>query len=209
MIGVTYQIVSDKATPALRELIESYTPARFAARVGPKLQQLTEEHLAALGPNVKGYPSTRFWEKFARNVRWIPREDGVAIAILPAIVNGRQVGLRQSVFGGTIVPQSVSMLAIPISPVSYGHVPSDFPNLFLLKTVKGAFLCQHGEEISGKTGRVIGRRGLGGHVGRRIRANINFLFKLTASVTQTGNRNVLPGDDEYMQGAIAAAGGAN
>jgi hypothetical protein len=227
----TIRIVSDTATPALRELMDQLTPARLAGRVGPKLQRLTMEHLAALGGNVKGYPSTRFYEKFARNVRWLPDERGVAVAILPAVVQGRTVGLGLRVFGGTITPQSVKMLAIPISPVSYGHVPSDFPNLFLLKTIKGAYLCQKGEQISEKC-HVIGSthavgykrvqrlvkqadgsmqltdvrvavRG-GGNVGRRVRADLVFLFKLVASVTQEGNRDVLPSDDEYLATALQA-----
>ena len=196
------RIVSDTATPALREFIESNTPARVGARIGPPLQRLTMEHLASLGSNVKGWPSTRFYEKFARNVRWMPDEGGVAVAILPAVIQGRTVGLGLRVFGGTIKPQSVSMLAIPISPVSYGHVPSDFPNLFLLKTAKGAYLCQKGEQISEKTGHVIGRTRLGGNVGRRVRADLIFLFKLVASVTQEGNRDVLPSDEEYLDTAL-------
>jgi hypothetical protein len=207
--GTAIRIVSDTATPALREWMAALTPDRLAARIGPPLQKLTMEHLAGLGSNVKGWPSTGFFEKFARNVRWVPDEQGVAVAILPAIVNGRTVGLRRVVFGGDpITPQTVSMLAIPISPVSYGHVPSDFPNLFLVKTVKGAYLCQRGEAVSEKTGHVIGqRRGLGGNVGRRIRAHLNFLFKLAASVNPPGNRDVLPSDEELLNVALTAASG--
>ena len=208
--GISIKIVSDDATPALRELMESLTPARFAGRVGPRLAELTETHLAALGLNVKGYPSTGFYEKFARNVRWLPQPTGVAVAILPAIINGRQAGLALRVFGGTITPQTVNMLAIPISPVSYGHVPSDFPGLFLLKTPKGAYLCQKGEQISEKTGRSIkAGRGQGGNAGRRIKADLVFLFKLAASVTQAGDREVLPSDDELLETAARAAYGYN
>ncbi len=211
MIGVAVKVVFDSANPALREKIDSLTPARLAGRVGPAAQRLTIEHLAALGPNAKGYPSTRFYEKFARNVRWIPEANGVSVAILPAIINGRQVGLGLRVFGGTITAQTVKMLAIPLSPVSYGHVPSDFPNLFLIKTVKGAYLVQRGEEISSKTNRVIGTRKLGGNAGRRIRAELNFLFKLQASVTQEGNRDVLPSAQDYFVTAAHAVleGGRN
>ena len=206
--GTTIKVVSDDATPALRELMESLTPARFAGRVGPRLQELTETHLAALGPNSKGYPSTGFYEKFARNVRWLPQPNGVAVAILPAVINGRQVGLGLRVFGGTITPQTVDMLAIPISPVSYGHVPSDFPGLFLLKTAKGAYLVQRGDQISEKTGRPLrAGRGMGGNAGRRIAADLVFLFKLMASVTQAGDREVLPSDDELIETAMRAARG--
>ena len=156
MVGTRIKIVSDTATPGLREVIASYTPARFAARVGPALQKLTMTHLAGLGPNQRGYPTTHFYEKFARRVQWLPEPNGVSVAILPAIVNGRLTGLGLRVFGGTITPVTVKMLAIPISPVSYGHAPSDFPGLFLLKTLKGAYLVQRGQ--SEKSGGRIGRR---------------------------------------------------
>ena len=208
-VAVTISLVSDTATPALREMMEQLTPARFAGRVGPKLAELTETHLAAMGSNVKGYPSTGFYEKFARNVRWLPQPTGVAVAILPAIINGRQAGLGLRVFGGTITPQTAKMLAIPISPVSYGHVPSDFPNLFLLKTVKGAYLCQHGEAMAGAKGQTKIARGQGGNVGRRLKADLIFLFKLAASVTQDGNRDVLPSDEELLETAARAAYGYN
>jgi len=207
MISPTITVTSDTATPELERWARELTPKRFAGRVGPAVQRLTMEHLAALGTNVKGWPSTRFYEKFARNVRWVPQANGVAIAILPAVVNGRQVGLAQRVFGGVINPVNVRMLAIPISPVSYGHVPSDFPNLFLLKTPKGAYLVQRGQEVSEKTGRLVGRTRMGGTAGRRLRAELIFLFKLTASVSQEGNREVLPSDNVILEVAIRAAQG--
>ena len=208
--GISILITEDTTTPQLQRWMNELGAERLAARIGPPLQQLTMEHLAALGPNRKGYPTTRFYEKFARNVRWIPHPKGVAIAVLPVVINGRLVGLAQRVFGGVIKPVSVSMLAISISPVSYGKVPADFPNLFLLPTPKGAYLVQRGTEISAKTGNVVGRSRLGGNAGRRLRAELNFLFKLVSSVTQEGNREVLPSDEELLQIALdSAAGGLN
>lgn len=204
--GVAIRVQSDTATPALRDMLAGLTPARVAARIGPPLQTLTMEHLAGLGSNVKGWPSTGFYEKFARNVRWMPDAGGVAIAILPAVIQGRVVGLRLRVFGGTIQPTTVQMLAIPISPVSYSKVPSDFSDLFLLRTARGAYLCQRGQQISEKTGRVIGRLGSGGRAGYKLHAEIRFLFKLQASVTQAGNRAVLPSDDDLLVAAMEAAG---
>jgi len=202
--NITIKITQDTATGALVSAMAKVAPRDLAGRVGEAGQRLVREHLAKLGPNAQGWPSTGFYEKFSDNVRWLPAEGGVYIAILPALINGRQVGLRLRVFGGTIQPQNVDMLAIPISPVSYGHVPSDFPNLFLLKTAKGAYLVQRGQDVSPKTGRLIGRRNPGGNAGRTLRAELNFLYKLTASVTQAGNRSVLPSDEELLQTALNA-----
>ena len=206
---VDIKVISDTASPALAELLAKYTPARAAARVGPPLQKLFMTHLAALGGNSRGWPSTRFYEKFARNVRWLPMANGVTIAILPAVVNGRTVGLAQRVYGGTITPQTAKALAIPISPVSYGRVPSDFTGLFLLKTPKGAYLVQSGEQIFEQTGRTVGLRKGGGNAGRRIRASLIFLFKLVASVTQDPDPDVLPTQTEINETALAALAANN
>lgn len=204
----TIRIESDTATPALRELRAKLTPERFASHVGPALANLTRDHLAKLGPNVQGWPTTHFYQKFAGNVRWLPAENGVAVVILPAVVKGRLVSLAQRVFGGTIMPRTAKMLAIPISPASYGKGPGDFQNLFLIITAKGAFLVQRGETVSENTGRTNAGRGLGGHAGRRLRAELRFLFVLRAGVSQAGNRQVLPGHDEFLAAAITAAKGA-
>jgi hypothetical protein len=196
-ISITF---NDEALPALEKKMAALTPARLAGKLGPACARITEEHLAALGPNAKGWPTTRFYEKFARNVRWFPDDDGVTVAILPAIVNGRQVGLAQRYFGGTITPKTAKALAIPISPVSYGKVPSDFQKLFLLKTGKGAYLVQAGESIN-PAGRVVKGAFPGARrsEARRRGAALNFLFKLVASVTQSGDPTVLPTDEEYLE----------
>ena len=208
-LGTSIRLIADTATPALREKIAQYTPAQFAARVGPALQQLTAQHLCALGPNRRGWPTTHFYEKFARGVQWHPEANGVSVAILPAIIRGRPVGLGLRVFGGAITPQTAKMLAIPISSASYGHVPGDFPDLFLLKTLKGAYLVRRSQAAPEKSGGAIGRTRSSGNAGRRGAAELDFLFQLTASVTQTGDRNVLPSDRDILQTALNAARGQN
>ena len=214
MTPITISLISDTATPAIKALAAGLTPARLAERVGPALQTLTRDHLAALGPNKQDYPTTRFYEKFADQTRWLPAEYGLVIQILPAIVNGRVVGLGLRVFGGTITPQTVDRLAVPISPISYGHVPSDFPNLFLVKTATGAYLCQDQTLHKLPNGRRAGFGSLGGNAGRRNKTAdaLVFLFVLKSSVTQEGNRDVLPSNEEYQTTAInrlKSAGGAN
>jgi hypothetical protein len=203
---ISISIIKDTATPAIRGLLRGLTPERLAARLGPPLEKLTKDHLAALGPNKRGWPTTHFYKKYAPNVKWIPRPDGMSIAIPPAIIHGREAGLGLRVYGGGIVPQRVSMLAIPISPVSYGHVPGDFSGLFVVRTTKGAFLCQHAEvkrpRLMLPTG--VKRSLLGANSGRPAMTEINFLFQLRASVVQSGDRDVLPSNDEYQATAIKA-----
>ena len=208
--AVDIKVVSDTASPALAELLAKYTPKQVADRVGPALSELFRIHLADLGKNKRGWPTTGFYQKFSDNVRWLPMANGVTIAILPAVVQGRYVGLAQRVYGGTITPVTAKALAIPISPVSYGRVPSDFPGLFLLKTPKGAYLVQRGEQISEKTGRLkSGFKREGRYEKRRIRASLNFLFKLVASVTQEADPDVLPSQQDINQTALAALAAKN
>lgn len=204
MPAITLVVERDKVSAALVRLIGSLTPARMAATIGPPLGRLFQRHLAALGPNKQGWPTTRFYEKFARNVRWMPIsnwEKGVYVAILPAVVHGRSVSLCQRVFGGPILPKRARALAIPISPVSYGHSPADFPGLFLLKTRKGAYLAQYGDGTGGGLGR---GRLRGGNRGRRLRGTLNILFKLSRGVMQEGDRSVLPSDEEILDSAIVS-----
>ena len=203
--GTSIRVQTDTATPELRKLLTTLTPENLAARCGPALQELTQKHLAALGPNRHGYPSTHFWARFIPNVRWQAEDGGVSISILPTEIRGRSVGLRQPVYGGPIEPKTAKALAIPISSISYGHVPADFPDLVVIRTGKGAFLCQRsGSENSAPTA---GRRASGTAVAANT--SLVFLFKLVRSVMQAGNLAVLPSDAEYLAAAQAAIGGAH
>jgi hypothetical protein len=202
----TISIIKDTATPAIRSLLRGLTPERLAARLGPPLVKLTKDHLSALGPNKKNFPTTHFYKKFAPNVKSIPRPDGVCIAIPPAIIHGRATGLGLRVYGGAILPQRVSKLAIPISPLSYGRVPGDFTGLFVVKTTKGAFLCRKDEvkrppftlPVGG------GHRLLTAHSSPPPMTEINFLFQLLGSAFQFGDRDVLPSDADYQATAVKA-----
>ena len=197
MSAISITVTQDTATQALFELMQSVTPARFAGKVGPALVNETKQHLGRLGKNKQGYKSTRFYENFS--VFWSPDNRGVSVDIPPAVVNGRQVGLGLRVFGGTITPATAQMLAIPISAASYGRVPSDFPNLFLLKMTDGrAFLCQRGPRGQQRAG---GRRG---KAGQSSKPPLEWLFVLKKSVTQDGNRDVLPSDKRLLDVAANA-----
>lgn len=190
-IGVSIS-ATDLATPALEAKLAQIQPDRLRAILAPGLTQFTQRHLLSNGTNAKGWPSTHFWADAARGTSWTASEGGFTISI-------NKIGVRQRYFGGPIRPVSARALAIPINPVSYGHVPADFPGLFLLKCASGAYLVQSNETVSDKTGRTIGKSGKGGNAGRRLKSNLTFLFKLSAGVQQDPDPSVIPSEDELTE----------
>lgn len=189
--------VVDHATPAIEAKLAQCSPKRLRAIVGPALTRHVQTHLLGNGKNKRGWPSTGFWSRAARSTTWWSNAANANV-----IVSINQIGVRQRYYGGVIRPVKAQALAIPISPVSYGHLPSDFPDLFLVQTKKGAFLCQRGTEISAKSGKIVGRKKIGGNNSRRLKAELNFLFKLQKSVTQTGDKSIVPSADELMEVAL-------
>lgn len=190
--------VRDHATPAIEAKIAQCKPARLRAIVGPALNSHVKRHLLANGKNKRGWPSTNFWAQAARGTSWYANaSDGLVTVVI------NKIGVRQRLYGGVIKPVRAKALAIPISPVSYGKLPSDFPGLFLLATKKGAFLAQRGETVAA-TGRKNKKGGdLGGNGRRRIKADLHILFKLQASVNQPADPSVIPTSDELMEVAMA------
>ena len=181
--------VTDNATPALEAKLAQVQPGRLANILGPGLTVYVQDHLRGNGTNKRGWPTTNFWADAARGTSWSAADGGLVISI-------NKIGVRQRYYGGPIAPVKAKALAIPISPVSYGHLPSDFPGLFLIKTATGAYLVQRNEAVSEKTGRTVGKTGTGGNAGRRIKSNLTFLFMLSAGVNQAPDETVIPSEDD-------------
>jgi sugar lactone lactonase YvrE len=187
-VAVEVKVLEDRATLAVQRMEASANPDRLKLRVGPACAQLTRGWLRGLPSNKRNWPTTNFWQRASRATTWAATQEGVTISV-------NQIGVRQRYHGGTISAVKAKALAIPISPVSYGHVPSDFPGLFLLKTKTGAFLVQSGLGANAK-GKLVQVKRAGGNAGRKT-ASLNFLFALKKSVKQAPNEGVLPPDDAY------------
>jgi len=186
--------VQDNATPALESKLQLVSPSRLAGILGPGLTQFVQRHLRSNGTNSQGWPSTHFWADAARGTSFTRSDNGDGI-----VISINKIGVRQRYYGGPIRPVRAKALAIPINPVSYGHVPADFPGLFMIKCASGAYLVQSNESMSEKTGRTIGRTGKGGNAGRRLKSNLTFLFKLSAGVQQDPDPTVIPSEDELTE----------
>ena len=192
-------LMHDYLQPALIGLLARLRPERVAAHVGPRLLRHFQRHLRANGQNARGYPTTHFWTRAADATFWDPSPDGLVISI-------HQLGVRQRLYGGPIIPQTAGALTIPISPVSYGHRAREFPNTFLLKTQSGCYIVQRTGAPSGEaapnstldtrhstlaTRRRL--RSLGGNLkARKPEEAFVFLYKLSPGLTQSPNPAVLP-----------------
>lgn len=196
-MSYTVEVIKDTARPALQRLLAKLTPQRRAAAVGPAVARLLQRHFLGNGRNKRGWPTTNFWARAARATSWSGRDNG------DALVSVNQIGVRQRWKGGAIAPVHAKALAIPISPVSYGHLPSEFPGLFLLRTKKGAYLVQYGDGAGRETKAAAAKRvrGLKGNHSRRIKAALNFLFKLSGGVEQQPDDSVMPAMDAILQAA--------
>ena len=189
-------VTRDQATPAIAALMDRVRPERLQSAVGSAGVRLVATHLRGLGTNKRGWPSTGFWADAARATDWQPMPGGVRVTI-------SKIGVRQRYYGGHIAPVRARALTIPISPVAYGHTAGDFPGSFVLRVKSGAaYIVQPGQQVSEKTGRMI-RRGAEakGNANRRIKATLNFLFKLVGGVDQKPDPNVLPSKQAILDTA--------
>ncbi|HTB86027.1 MAG TPA: hypothetical protein VK742_20445 [Candidatus Sulfotelmatobacter sp.] len=193
--------ITDNVTPELEKLIAKTKPDQLARIARQPLETFTRVHLASNGRNKKGWPSTGFWESASRATTATATGGAVEISI-------NKLGVRQRVLGGHIGPVNAKALAIPISPVSYGHLPREFPGLFIINTPKGGYLVQYGETTTTNAKGATRTHGIGhaggGNSQSRQRATLNFLFKLVAGVDQAPDPTAVPSADEFTEVAMSA-----
>lgn len=152
-------------------------PQRLSAAVGPACRNLISDHFGELGTNKRGWPTTNFWSQARKATSWQQVSEGTKISIA-------KIGVAQRYFGGVIEPVNAKMIAYPIDAESYGKVPSEFPDLFVITTKKGKYLVRR--ETTG------------------IKGALKFLFRLRESVDQKPDPNVLPTREEIASTAVEA-----
>lgn len=151
----------------------------------------------ATQPNRIGGKRTHYWNQVASSVNQPEIESPTKISVTIS-----DPTFAQKVFGGTITAKRRQYLTIPLTAEAYGHTAGDFVGAFILRTAKGAYIVKHGETITG-TGKVSTAK-----VGEyRIRANLNFLFKLVRSVDQARDPDALP-PQTLLEQSVAARGQA-
>jgi hypothetical protein len=186
-LAMSIRITKDTATASTARLGDALkNPTQFHAGLATELKLQVQTHLLRLPKNKRNWPTTNFWPRAAKATSSSYTANSSTVTI-------NQIGVRQRYYGGLIRPVSKKMLTIPISPEAYGKTASDFPGAFLLKTKKGAYIVQRGEEISA-AGNIVKRRGRAsqGLGSKRVVAALEFLFKLSPGVYQEPNAAVLP-----------------
>lgn len=146
-------------------------------------------------PNRNNWKPTGFWQRMAGGT--------VAVATPEAAIVRMPREVAQRYFGGTLSPTGGrKFLAIPAREEAAGISPRDLPGLKFIRTgPDNAVLVQEDQTVKAKGARA---RKDGSFRTEQIGGGV-FYF-LVRSVTQTGDKSVLPGDEEYL---AAAKGGLN
>lgn len=190
-IAFTIEIERDDVTPFLQRATTALGSDRINAAVRRETLRLTKEHLARLDverPNRLGGPRTNFYGRAARGTTAETTSDGVLITIA-------SVGIGQRFFGGTITMKD-RMLTIPARAEAYGKRASEFSNLRFAVLGRGgpALIEKEQTNLNFRKGkRIKGGRTTGGGV----------FFWLRRSVTHQPDPSVIPGDNEYIDAAVA------
>jgi hypothetical protein len=142
-MSVTYQLrlIRDDMSPSIKKVLTETKPEKVTSVMAKEGKKLTQRHLLAKGTNKRGWPTTNFWARAAKATSAVSNQAA-------AIVRITQIGVAQRYYGGPIVPRPPrKMLTIPIGPEAYGKTASDFPESYILRTKKGAYIVQKGETL--------------------------------------------------------------
>jgi hypothetical protein len=220
-VAISVDIVSDEASPALEALHDVLDPEVLHDAIAKSSEIVVRRHLRENGPNKKGWPTTRFWQRAAALTTSRSDEDA-------AVVSVNLEGVRQRYHGGPIYPVNKRALTIPISREAYGKVASDFDNAFLIETPKGKFIVRPNPKYNKEAVKRAKKREANeykrilkmtdkqldryiakqkkGPSQKRIESHqrLQWLFLLSDGVNQKPDPSVIPDDETLTQDAMGA-----
>src|SRR5712692_3534060 len=183
--------IQDRATPAVEGALSELQLAGVKPEIGRAVVRLVRQHFLRLNAsraNPLGGPRSNFYAQAARNTRYDVLTDGVLVSV-------SQVGIRQRLEGGEIVPRHVKYLTLPAIAEAYGKRAREFPNLTILwRRIAGRTRPVALIEATRPT-RGVKTDSLGGKI----------FFWLVKSVTQPADPSVLPSERELTDSAVTAA----
>lgn len=189
-VSLTISIVSDTATPAVRDIVSRSSPRRVSAAIGPAMKNLITANYLKLGKNKQGFPSTGFWADAVRATRLELEEDG------PLIITDK-IGVRLRLMGGTITAgQNASSatgaptkyITIAATAESYGRTAGTFDDLKFVRFGRG-------QDAPAALVRVQANKK--GEKPSDTKTALTVLYWLKKSVNQSPNPNVLPSEAEF------------
>ena len=191
-------IGKDDATPAIAELKGALTAERIKRAVATSTVKLTKDYLNKLPPNKRGWISSGFYKDAAKGTTFDFTDTGVLIQI----ENENALGaMRFRYHGGTITAKNVANLAIPAREEFYGHSPTEFNNLRFVMFASGAKALVIGKGGTERVNSNTWQSGRGTSKGTGARTAMMIAYWLVPSVTQQGNKNVIPSNDAYVDTA--------
>lgn len=198
--------IKDYATGPLGEVREGLSGERASRVVGTALAKQIVDHFKGLPGNKLG-GRREFWEGAAKATSLEVSGDGGKVSV-------SQEGVRLRLLGGTIragARSGAKLLTIPARAETYGRRARDLSGLQFLWGIREGkpmpIALVAGKEgaarvtSTGKRQRLLFR---GKKTGQGQSGLV--MFWLVASVTQAGNRDVLPSDSELNTEAGRAAG---
>jgi hypothetical protein len=117
--------IRDQATPMLEATRAKIAPAtvnKVVARSGQNFVRKHFTHLNSTRANAMGGKRTNFYTQAARGTSSSVDANGANVSV-------NQVGIRQRIFGGTILPKKGKWLTIPARAEAYGRRASEFQDL--------------------------------------------------------------------------------
>lgn len=165
-------------------------PVVLLQAVGKEVAVALQKHFRARDGegNRRGWPSQHFWSKVAaKTSHQNATADGVTVTVASA-------PFIHKITGGKVTAKAAGALAIPLTAEAYkkqgkGTLRESFPGLFVLRTRKGAWLVRSSQENRGQSREKGARR----QKPRGIqRERLEFLFRLTKSVTHRPDPRALP-----------------
>ena len=195
-MSVAVRIVTDTASPWLREMQMRVSPQRMANQLGPACERLVRRNFLAQGTNKQGWPSTSFWKKAEGATH---RKSGYGFVQIEC----SKIGVRQRLEGGDIKPVNAGALTIPACPEAYGKTAADFANLvfgFEIDPRTGNMRpCLHekGGVAKIKLGKYKRKDGTRKATVTSMTTGREVMFWLCKGVHQNPNPKVMPSDEAF------------
>lgn len=193
---MTVNVLKDTATPMLHDitLIASHPETR--AEMARRCVELTSNHVAALGPNKQGWPSTGFYKAVAGNVKSVDSQGEFSVLVDHPQKRG---SMRQRYHGGTIHMKD-KLLTIPARQEFSGRKATDFSDLRFVMFASETKALVIGKKGAGLVNFATGKSSNPRGAGARERGMVAYWLK--EEVTQDADHGVIPTEQQYQNQCI-------